>query len=240
MGKLFFFEGPDGSGKTIMSKHLFDIIREQRDYFPYLFALPNKSAFGYDKIKELSNRTHNKVISDAVQSLYLINMIETFEENVNDILDKYPNSIVLIDRSLISTFIYNTKDNGVLEQICIDYIHKKTGEKYGDIDFDIISKVITHSIVAPTNIFFIMPPLEILIKHSEDRINSGNAELNDKVETVKQTYEFYQQAYNWYSKKAKNPNEFVMLDDWDLSKSEEKNYSKMSETILNTILYSKI
>lgn len=236
MGKLFFFEGPDGSGKTIMSKHLFDIIRKKREYFPYLFTLPNKSAFGYSKIKELSNRTKNRVITDVVQSLYLINIIETFEKNVNNILDKYPNSIVLIDRSLISTFIYNLKDEGILEQLCIDYIHKTTGEKYTDIDFDIISKVVTHAIVAPTNIFFIMPPLEILIKHSEDRISSGEAELNDQVETVKQTYKFYQQAYDKYSKKAKNPNEFIMLDKWDLTKSEEENYSKISETILNMIL----
>ena len=240
MGKLFFFEGPDGSGKTIMSTHLFDIIREEQEYFPYLFTFPNKNAFGYDKIKDLSNRETNTVPTDIVQSLFIINMIESFEENINDIIENYPNSLVLIDRSLISTFIYNKKENGILEQDCIDFIHKTTGLNYNEVDFDIISKVITHSIVAPTNIFFIMPPLEILLKHSKERIRNGKAEKNDKEEIVKKTYELYKTAYDYYKKKAKNPNEFVMLDEWDMSKSEDENYSKMSETILNTILYRKI
>ena len=52
MGRLYFFEGPDGSGKTIMTKHLFDRIREEREYFPYIEALPNKKTFAYDKIKD--------------------------------------------------------------------------------------------------------------------------------------------------------------------------------------------
>ena len=240
MGKLFYFEGPDGSGKTTISKKIFETIKEDTDYFLHLFSFPNKNAFGYDRLKKYINRTENKIPTDITQSLFIINMIESFETYINYALERNPDSFIFIDRSLISTFVYNIKDGGVLEQRCLDFIYKSYDIKHNEVEFDIISKAITHSIVAPTNIFFIMPPLEILIEHSKERIQNGEAELNDRIETVTKTYELYKNIYNWYNKKATNPHEFVMLDEWDLNKSEDENYSKMSETILNTILYNKI
>lgn len=235
MGRLYFFEGPDGSGKTIMTKHLFDRIREEREYFPYIEALPNKKTFAYDKIKEILSMEDPGIIPDAIQSLFLFNMIDTFERIINSILT-YPNSIVLVDRSLISTFIYNSMNGGTLYDTCTRYITEKTGLRENEADFDIFNKTLTHSIINPSNVFFIMPPVEVLLKHSKDRMQSNEADVNDKVDKVKSTYNAYKDAYSFFSNKARNVNEFIMLDNWDMNKSEEENYSKMSDIILDMIL----
>lgn len=240
MGRLYFFEGPDGSGKTVMTKYLFDVIRENREYFPYLFTFPNPKAFGYDKIREILKTENHGLFPDLVQNLFVLNMVDSFESQINDILYLYPNSIVLTDRSLISTLIYNNMAGGYLLKTYADYAAKKNNMEPNKVDFDIINKVLTHSIANPSNIFFIMPPLEIILKHSEERLKENTAEVNDRIENVKITYQYYKDAYQFYKSKSNNPDEFVILDEWDLNKPEDENYKKMSETILEMILNEKL
>ena len=256
---LIALEGPDGAGKTTMARELQNhLLRKYKDTKVKVVGLPNSSCFGYKKIRELL-QDPMKYPPDIVQSLFIANMIECAEKIINPFLsEKGQDRICILDRSIISTIIYNNTAGGTLFNSMMKYTYLvsngmvKGSLSATEVDFDIINKIYGHLIYPIDAVFFLLPPLKILIKHAEE---NDSTEENDSVDVVVRNYEAYKIFHQFLTgtlhrniiEQIENSNDllipdarkfkkFIALTDWYWDKTEEENYSHLKDEILTKLL----
>lgn len=255
---LIVLEGPDGAGKSTMVKDLQnEIMRKYKHIKVKSLSLPNSSSFGYKKIREALKDTE-KYPPDVLQALFIANMIECAENTINPFFtESKENHIMILDRSLISTIIYNVTEGGTIFNSILNYTYKTANDivpkciSHTEVDFDIINKVIGHIIQPIEYTFFLKPPISVLIKHAQERYSE---EENDKVESVIKRYHAYEIFYYFLTGKLQRNiieylesplgvlvpaigkfNKFIELSDWSRDKSEEQNYATLREEVMTKL-----
>ena len=253
--KLIILEGPDGAGKTMLAKDLKDeILNRNKNLKVKVISFPHSQSFGYKKLREVLTDT-DRYPTDIVQSIFIANQIECAENVINPFFEgSNEDRIVILDRSLISTVIYNALNGGTIFHSIMEHSYNVANQlvpgciSYKEVDFDIISKIYTHIIKSIDYTFFILPPKEILLKHANDR---ASEEENDSANSVIKSYEAYLTLYKFLTGSLKrdivdlleysvdmlvpNPKKYdtyVKLDKWDKNKSEVQNYASYREEVL--------
>lgn len=167
-----------------ISKKLLD-----KNIFNEIIPLPNKFSFGYTKLREML--TNDKIPTDIVQSIMIANMQETFNKKIKARLDA--GVIVILDRWLISTIIYNILNNGKLvDDMAVD----------GELILQRISTSFFNLSNYPTKIFYLNTPKSLVLEHARNR-NSNEA--NDQENIVKQVYNLYHDFYTTLKHGGKFP-----------------------------------
>lgn len=109
-GKLFVFEGPDGSGKTTLSLALAEYLRSQGVECDY-FAFPGKESDTLGKlVYELHHRAQvigtPKITAASLQLLHVAAHIDAIESKIIPALNT--GRAVVLDRFWWSTLVYGT------------------------------------------------------------------------------------------------------------------------------------
>ena len=240
-GKLFVIEGPDGSGKTTMCKNISKRLLFDSSIYSEVISLPNRFSFGYDKLREMLTK---KVPTDILQSIMIANMKETFDNEIKPRLDA--GVIVILDRWLVSTLIYNILNNGKLVTAMT---------KEGDtISLRDISENYCKLTNYPDKIFYLSTPKCLVLEHARKR-NSN--EINDQENNIKKIYNLYNDFYTAIKRGGKFPfeskayylteselneerNRHILIKaSVDENIDEAKMYNDMENTILQEI-YSSI
>ena len=110
-GKLIVVEGPDGIGKTTLIENLALYLKASNNN-PLVLANPNPDSIKYNEIKQLLNEEIQD--TDKLQQLMLQNYLDLYNKTILKHLKNKPNNIVILDRWIISTIIYNIIENGSL------------------------------------------------------------------------------------------------------------------------------
>lgn len=230
--KIIVIEGPDGAGKTQLITDMRKYINNCTEWHAKNLNFPYHKSFGYRKLREILSSDNNTIPSDIVQSLFILNMIDTNENFINKI---YCNSrdILFLDRSIISTIIYNT-DGSILNMIT-NHIRKKHNNIYYKVNFDIISKEYMNLQNPVDHIYILLPPLNIILNNIENRSKSEDIDCNDKSDKVKEHYKLYQMFYDGLTDEEKNT-KFTLLDKWDDLLSIRDNYTNIRKAIIDDIL----
>ena len=245
--KVIVIEGPDGAGKTTLVKHLKDEINNLRPSLKVLaLSLPHKESFGYDKIRDIL-KSKVSYPPDIVQSLFVVNMIDCADNIIKPFLNESgEDHIVIIDRSLISTIIYNDTSNGTLRESIEKYVYNTRTEEDTNINFDIINKIYCHFPIVDYT-FFLLPPAEILIKHARERHSN---EINDQENLVIERLCAYKECYNyisgnvdrvtggkhfWWWSDENTWDKYLILDRWIFDWSEEENYARYRKKVLDIL-----
>lgn len=256
--RIVVIEGCDCSGKTTLIKDLkSDIKARNKDLKVLAISMPYRNRFGYAKIRDvLGGKT--AFPPDIVQSLFLANMIETVDKDINPFLDEGPNDhIVLLDRFIISTILYNAMQGGSIFESIQTYMHKLALAGVKDVsmdpklvDLDIISKVYGHLARSVDFTFFLMPPLPVVLKRAEEKAQQ-TGEANDSAAMVQRMYSAYKAFYSFITGQLyrsvvdflDNPkgilrphmgdvDRYVALESWNEQTSEEDNHKAYREAIL--------
>ena len=257
--KLIVIEGCDCSGKTTLVKDLKADIKAMNKGIKVLtISLPCRTRFGYTKIRDvLSGKS--AFPPDVVQSLFLANMIETFDRDVNPfLLDDGPEDhLVILDRSIISTILYNAMQSGTIFDSIQTYLHRLSTLGVREIppdanvvDLDIINKVYGHLAVSVDFTFFLMPPMHVVLKRAETKANQ-TGEANDTKASVQRMYHAYEAFYAFISgnmyrsvvdflespkgilrPQTRGLDTYIKLSDWNQQISEEDNSKSYREAIL--------
>lgn len=252
---LIIIEGADGAGKSIMVKDLQnEILKRYKHIKVKSLSLPHTSSFAYKKIREVL-QDPDRYPPDILQSLFIANMIECAENVINPFFEESnENHILFLDRSLISTIIYNVTSGGTIFNSMLQYTYKTANEIVPFsmtptiLDLDITLKVYSHIIQPAEFTFFLMPPVDILIKHAQER---ESTEENDKIASVIRRYESYKTLYYFLTGRLhrnvieflESPmgvlvpninkfNKYIELSDWSPDKTEEQNYASLREEVL--------
>ena len=256
--KLIVIEGCDCVGKTTLVKDLKNAIKEKnKDIKVLAISLPYRNRFGYAKIRECLG---GKVAfpPDVVQSLFLANMIETAEKDINPFMLESPeNHIVILDRSMISTILYNAMSGGTIFESIMTYMNKlraagvkEIPEDPNVVDFDIINKVYGHLAVSVDFTFFLSPPLQVVLDRAAAKA-AQTGESNDSKATVQRMYSAYLSFYNFITgqmyrsvidflekpkgilkPQTRDFDKYVALGEWNPKVSEEENHKTYREAIL--------
>ena len=256
--KLIVIEGCDNSGKTTLMKDLkSDIKARNKDILVQTFSLPYRGRFGYAKIREVLG---GKVQfpPDVIQSLFIANFIETAEKDINPFLTDYPNNrICILDRSLISTILYNAMSGGAIFESIQTYMHKlsmagvkEVSQDPSVLDLDIINKIYGHLAVSVDFTFFLAPPLPIVLERAAAKA-AETGEENDGKAMVQRMYAAYQAFYNFISggmyrsvmdflenpkgilkPQQRDLDKYVILNEWNHQVSAEENHKVYREAIL--------
>lgn len=260
--KIIVIEGCDCSGKTTMIKDLKAEIKARNKEIKVLaLSLPNIKRFGYAKIRDILSGK-SAFPPDIVQSLFLANMIETFDKDVNPFIldDGEQDHIVLLDRGIISTILYNAIQGGAILESIQTYLHrlsmagvKEISSDSSVLDLDIIYKVYSHLAVSVDFTFFLTPPLPVILKRAEAK-SKQTGESNDSVTQVHRMYSVYEDFYSFISgnmyrtvidylespkgilrPKSNDIHKYIKLSDWDYKASEEDNHKIYRNTILTKL-----
>lgn len=256
--RIIVIEGCDCSGKTTLVKDLKSEIKAKNKNLKVLaISLPYIKRFGYAKIREILG---GKVAfpPDIVQSLFLANMIETVDKDINPFLDEGPEDhIVILDRFIISTLLYNAMQGGSIFESIQTYMHKLSAAGVREIspdpkvvDLDIISKVYGHLAGSIDFTFFLMPPLQVVLKRADEKAKQTK-EANDTKASVQRMYSAYKAFYSFITgslyrsvvdflespKGILRPHtegfdKYVILEDWNPQSTEEDNHKAYKEAIL--------
>lgn len=229
--KIIALEGCDGCGKTTMAKTLKEYINKNiPEYDAEIIAYPHKGYFGYEKIREiLSGKIH--VPPDVVQSLFIMNMIDSYENYVNPYFNT-TNKILIMDRSIISTIVYNKLAKGRILESIIQYLYNDNCFKL--IDIDNINKVYCNMKGSIDKIFFLSPPLDVVMQHSRNRmLENKKIDDNDKIDSVIKQYNYYKDIYESFKNLNTSINKIYIIDNWNYAISEQLNYLQMQNIILN-------
>lgn len=242
MKNLFIvIEGTDGSGKTSLVKGLKEEINNIHPEIKVLtLSLPHEGSFAYTKIREIL-KSNIKYPPDIVQSLFVANMIECADNIVNPFFkESDENHILILDRSLISTIVYNMVNNGDIFNSIIKY----TGRE-NDINFDIINKSYCHLDKTVDYTFFLMPPFKILMEHAKNRSSKEKNDRSDLVILHQHCYlAFYQflvctsrlsGTYKYLTACKENKQKYIALSKWNNSISESENYNNIRKEVLEKI-----
>lgn len=255
--KLFIIEGPDGAGKTQMAQDLKkDILEKYPNLKVRVVSLPYTTSFGYKKLREILSTSEADYPPDVVQSLFILNMISTADNIINPFFASSPEDhIMILDRSLISTVIYNALNDGTIFSSMLSYSYTLSNMIVpgsvapNEVDFDIINKVYGHIIQTVEAVFFLLPPQDILIEHAIER---DSKEENDSTESVIQSYHAYSEFQLFlqgllspsimtnlkYSPQERftipenKTSKYIRLSNWDEYKTEEENYKMLREEVL--------
>ena len=256
--KVVIIEGCDCSGKTTMIKDLKAEIKAKNKNLKVLaLSMPNVKRFGYAKIRDIL-AGKSVFPPDITQSLFIANMIETFDKDVNPFLDEGDHDhIVLLDRSLISTILYNAMQAGTIFESIQTYLHRlslagvrEISQDATVVDLDIIYKVYGHLAVSVDFTFFLMPPLSVILKRAETKVEQ-TGESNDSKAMVQRMYNAYDAFYSFISgnmyrtvidylespqgilrPKTSNIHKYIKLSDWNPQISEEDNHKAYRDAIL--------
>ena len=214
LGKLIVVEGTDGSGKTTTCKKLSDYINDHPEefdgYTAMTLSLPyNDGSEIYKKIRELL--TIENYPTDILQSLMILNMKDAFN---NIIAPKLENEkiIIILDRWLLSTLVYNIVNKGnifdsAIKHICLTQPINCTKSGYKDLgvpfrklflDIDEFSSYYCGLNVFPDKVYLLSPGIGMLRKHSMIRCKSDDSqEVNDKFENVMLSNSIYNNLFDF-------------------------------------------
>lgn len=200
--KFIIIEGVDGSGKTTMIKDLKeDIKARDKNIKVFALSLPYSRCFAYNKIRDVLSGGISYP-ADVFQSLYVANMIEAAEKFINPFFEKNPeNGIVIMDRSIISTLVYNSLCNGSLYQSIRTFLRKKRldGDKsiHEDdtiLDLDIINNKYGQLNKTVDHYYFLIPPIDIVADRATAR---HSKEEFDGLSFVNRTYRAYEMMHKF-------------------------------------------
>lgn len=210
LGKLIVVEGTDGSGKSTTCKKFSDYINTHPEEFDgykaMTLSLPyNDGSELYKKIRQLL--TEENVPTDILQSMMIINMRDTFN---NIIIPKLENEkvIIILDRWLLSTLVYNIMNKGKIIDSSISHILSLLGIKsrsnYRDIGIgyrrnhlviEDFSSYYCNLNTFPDRVFLLSPETGLLQKHSRCR-QGDNMEVNDSIDKVYLSNSIYHNIFN--------------------------------------------
>ena len=250
--QIIVLEGSDGVGKTTMLKDLKkDIQAKDKKLKVLTVSLPYYSTALFKKIKEtLEGKSYYP--PDLVQSMFLINMIDCNNQIVNPFLDESSeNHIVIFDRSIISTLIYNAASGGSLYDSIKSFLIKTNSiNSPQSFNLDIINKLYCQLAYPISLTVFIQPPAKIVIEHAKNR---KSKEKNDDANEALSIYNYYESFYKFlsgqlyreivnYFENSQNllisnqdKSKLLLLKNWNDKKSEEENYKKYREAIIAKI-----
>lgn len=194
-GKLIYVEGVDGSGKTTLINKLIKLYSGTRNIKSY--NLPNPDCKYYKEIRAILKSPIKE--SNILQNYMLENMIQLYQKIKPELAKGMD---IIIDRSWISTLIYNTIENGdMIRQLYNAYEDSKTALDfnfpYDAISFEFILKYLLYDAPAPDACIFLDPPGQILEKNSDERIREGTAEENDS--NKEKLYDVYRCYRNFFT-----------------------------------------
>lgn len=210
LGKLIVVEGTDGSGKSTTCKKFSDYINEHPEEFDcykaMTLSLPyNDGSELYKKIRQLL--AEENVPTDILQSMMIVNMKDTFN---NIIIPKLENEkiIIILDRWLLSTLVYNIMNKGKIIDSSISHILSLLGIKskstYTDIGIgyrrnhlyiEDFSSYYCNLSAFPNRVFLLSPETGLLQKHSKCR-QGDNMEVNDSIDKVYLSNSIYHNIFN--------------------------------------------
>lgn len=210
LGKLIVVEGTDGSGKSTTCKKFSDYINEHPEEFngykAMTLSLPyNDGSELYKKIRQLL--AEENVPTDILQSMMIVNMKDTFN---NIIVPKLENEkiIIILDRWLLSTLVYNIMNKGKIIDSSISHILSLLGIKskstYTDIGIgyrrnhlyiEDFSSYYCNLSAFPNRVFLLSPKTGLLQKHSKCR-QGDNMEVNDSIDKVYLSNSIYHNIFN--------------------------------------------
>ena len=224
--KVFILEGVDGCGKTTMTDTIVKTLKEEEidntDIEINSLCLPDKNSYGYSFIRSLLTDEYKNYPTDILQSLNIINQLDAFNkiESKSSKIYKQDDvySMYIVDRSILSTIVYNKLNGGTLY---------KEMEKMGDLD--IISKYYCSTQISIDELFLILPPLDVVLKHAKER--SSN-EYNDKEESIKSIYKMYIEESKILTV---NQSPITVIDTWDGTLTDSENYTNMINEVIGHI-----
>lgn len=193
---MIVIEGPDGAGKTSMCKTITNIIKNTYDKECITINFPNEEGFAYYTIKNiLSGKL--KVPTDCLQSLMILNMKDTFKrKNIQSL--RTSGTVVLLDRFVVSSIVYNTLENGCLLDSMYKYLNKDKEEDDKIVDLkDVYSSYLNLSEYETPNVtLYLLPHLRSLQKHAQARTLKGTSdEVYDNLANVNKEYALYGNFY---------------------------------------------
>lgn len=196
-GKLIVVEGTDGSGKSTACKKFSSYINNHKDEFDGYSALTlslpyNDGGELHWKIRKLLSEEN--VPTDVLQSMMIVNMMDTFNNIIIPNLET-EKIIVILDRWLLSTLVYNIMNKGKIIESSISHIlssESKTKSYYKDVGIgyrrnhlyiEEFSSKYCGLKALPDKVFLLSTDINILRKHCEYR-KSGKMEINDSFDKV--------------------------------------------------------
>lgn len=185
-GRLIVLEGTDGVGKTTLCHNLVDTLSTlySGEKFKYV-ANPNPKGKLYTEIRRMLKDPNTD--PDLLQSAMAKNFMDMMIFEVGQSLMNGTN--VILDRWLISVYVYNRAANGTLWQDLLRmstffdsdentlYYKDEDSQKF---DFYTINNFFLGRYnLYPDLILGLDMPLNIILEHSKARIKEGAAEVND-------------------------------------------------------------
>lgn len=204
-GRLIAIEGTDGVGKTTLCHNLLDTLQSvyPGERFAYM-ANPNPQATLYKDIREMLKDP--KTDPDLLQSAMAKNFMDLMCNIVSDQLMDGIN--VILDRWLISVYVYNKAVNGTLWKDLLTmstfFSMSETTLYYKDeigqvFDFQVLNDCFLGSRfnLFPDCILGVDMPLNIILEHSKNRAKAGAKEVNDTdQELVIKHYNLYNEVFD--------------------------------------------
>ena len=212
--KLFVFEGPDGSGKThAVEEKKIRLIKS--GFNTHIIRLPSPEGILYSVIRSiLKDKKYIDKIFDSedlkrevfyymtkygydldefktkkeslLQTLMMINMKDVINDEA---LSKFGDgSIILLDRSFISTIVYGIKNGNPM--------FMKYKSSNGKIDLN-------YNWIEIDKVYYFNIGLDLLLKHASRRQKLEDCEENDKTDSVLETHNLYNIIINKISDQSK-------------------------------------
>ena len=255
---LIVLEGADGAGKSTMARNLqFEMMKRNKELKVKVIGFPHSSSFAYKKIREIL-KDPDRFPPDILQSIFIANQIECAENVINPFFNEYSeNRVIILDRSILSTIVYNALNGGTIFNSILSYTHSVANSivpgslSRNEVDFDIINKVYGHLIQPVSCTFFLFPPVELLIEHANSR---KSEEENDRADSVIKSYEAYVSLYKFLTGSLHRdfidslerstdmlvPNthkydKYIGLTHWNRNKTEEENYILWRDEVLSKL-----
>ena len=178
-GYFISLEGPDGSGKTTISKMIYEYFKS-KGVDIYLTREPGGSEIG-EKIRDIILDVNHNELSDETEALlYAASRAQHVNQLIRPKLDD--NKVVISDRYLMSSLAYQGVGRGLgIEEVkAINYFGT------GGLEPDLI-------------LFFNIDPLETLrrkLGHEPDRLELEGIKFHERV------YEGYLKAKELYKEKV--------------------------------------
>ena len=212
--KLFVFEGPDGSGKTHAVEEM-KIRLIKSGFNTHIIRLPSPEGILYSVIRAiLKDKKYIDKIFDSedlkrevfyymtkygydldefktkkeslLQTLMMINMKDVINDEA---LSKFGDgSIILLDRSFISTIVYGIKNGNPM--------FMKYKSSNGKIDLN-------YNWIEIDKLYYFNIGLDLLLKHASRRQKLEDCEENDKTDSVLETHNLYNIIINKISDQSK-------------------------------------
>lgn len=212
--KLFVFEGPDGSGKTHAVEEM-KIRLIKSGFNTHIIRLPSPEGILYSVIRAiLKDKKYIDEIFDSedlkrevfyymtkygydlnefktkkeslLQTLMMINMKDVINDEA---LSKFGDgSIILLDRSFISTIVYGIKNGNPM--------FMKYKSSNGKIDLN-------YNWIEIDKLYYFNIGIDLLLKHASRRQKLEDCEENDKTDSVLETHNLYNIIINKISDQSK-------------------------------------